>query len=111
MLEGHRRHREAFIILECILGGNSPLQFQIFRPPASGYWLNVSKLVHSWAKHGKSLPCQENIAAAWCPEGVGNFQFRQRDQPLLSPKSCVQEFQGKVLQKHIFQIDGDAIGG
>ncbi len=45
MLEGHRRHQEAFSILESLLGKSGPLQR--FGPPPSGDQLKVSKLVHS----------------------------------------------------------------
>ncbi len=66
--------------------------------------VKVSKFVHIWAKNGsKSLPCHESVAAVWCPEGVGHFLFWRRDQPwwpLLLPKSCVQECQGRVFWKH-----------
>ncbi len=104
MLEGHRHCQEVFYILEGLLGRGGP--FQCFGPPPSGDRSKFSELVHSWAKNsGKSLSCQENVAVVWCPEGVGNFRSWQRDRllgPLLSPKSYVQGFQGRVLQKHIF---------
>ncbi len=59
---GLRRHQEAFSVLECLLGGNGPLQRVA---PPSGDWSKVSKLVHSLEKNGgKSLPCQERIAVA-----------------------------------------------
>ncbi len=85
------------------------VHFNVFVPP-SGDRLEVSKLVHNWAENScKSLPCRENVAVAWCPEGGGGGQFAIL--AILSPKSCVEGFPEKVLQKHIFQVNGEAIGG
>ncbi len=77
-----------------------------FRPHPSGDQLKVSKFERTQAENGgRSLICQENVAIVLYPEGAGNFLFRWRDRPwgsLLSPKSCGQETQEKVLQTHIY---------
>ncbi len=61
VLEWHRCQEE-LCLLKSLLSGGSPLQ-SLGSPP-SGDQLKVLGLEHSWAKNsGKSLPCQENVAA------------------------------------------------
>ncbi len=87
----------------------------MFWPHPSGDRLKVSKPVHTWVKNGvKSLPCQGNVAIAWCPEGWAVFYFgcvighRGR--------SCHRNLVSKNLKRGcckntFFQINGEAIGG
>ncbi len=68
------RRRFAFWKAYCAVAVHS----NIFAPPPpSGYWLKGATPVHNLEKNsGKSLPWQENVAVAWCPEvPVRNFHW------------------------------------
>jgi hypothetical protein len=95
------RRRFAFWNASCAEMVHSNILVPPFRRSVKGFTICAIRAEN----RGKSLPCPENVAAAWYPEGVSNFLFWGCDWPwglLLSPKSSGQEFQEKVLQTHIF---------
>ncbi len=64
MLEGYRRCREGFCILECLLCRCGPLQC-LGPPLPSGDQLKGATPVRSWGENdSKNLPCRGNVATA-----------------------------------------------
>ncbi len=98
MLEGYRCRQEAFSILECLLGGNvySNVLAPPFRSSVKGFKIcAVGQKTAVKVYHAKETLQLYDVVRGWAI-----FYFSSVISwwgPLLSPKSCVQEIQEKVL--------------